>query len=66
MNWQQIKTNWPQLHPRVRKRWGRLSDIEIELAGGDRQRLVERIKTAYGISREEAKRQVDAWSKQIH
>ena len=66
MDWQQIKANWPQLHDVVRKRWASLSDIEIELAGGDRQRLVERLKTAYGISREEARRQVDAWSSQLH
>jgi len=66
MNWQDIKRRWPELHSEVRRRWEHLSDVEIQLAGGDRERLVERIKTAYGISREEARRQVERWGRELH
>ena len=62
MNWDQIQGNWKQFKGKARERWGELTDSEVEAAKGDRDQLAGKIQERYGITREEAERQVDDWS----
>ena len=66
MNWDQIKGNWKQFKGRVREEWGDLTDSEVEEAKGDRDQLAGKIQERYGVSREEAERQVDDWSRKMN
>lgn len=61
MNWDQIKGKWDQLKGDVRRQWGKLTDDDMEVARGDRDKLVGRIQERYGIAKEDAERQVDDW-----
>lgn len=63
MNWDQIKGNWKQFRGKAREHWGDLTDDDLERAKGNRDQLAGRIQERYGITREEAERQVDDWSK---
>ena len=49
----------------VRRRWDRLTDEDIELAGGDRARLARRIAKRYRITVTEARRQVQQFARTV-
>lgn len=61
MNWDIIGGNWKQMKGRVREKWGKLTDDDLDVIAGKRDQLIGRIQERYGISRDEAQRQVDAW-----
>lgn len=65
MNWDQIEGKWKQLKGLARERWGKLTDSELEVIGGRKDMLIGKIQEKYGIARENAERQVEAWSKAI-
>ena len=61
MNWDQIQGKWKQMIGDVRTRWGKLTDDDLHLVGGEKDKLVGLIQERYGIQKEEAQRQVDEW-----
>ncbi|WP_299676517.1 CsbD family protein [uncultured Roseobacter sp.] len=61
MNWDIIKGNWKQMKGQVQSKWGELTDDEIDQAEGDRERLAGLIQERYGVAKDEAERQIDAF-----
>lgn len=61
MNWDAIKGNWTQLRGRVRMQWGKLSDDQLGVIEGRREVLLGKLQEAYGVTAEEADRQVAEW-----
>lgn len=61
MNWESVEGNWKEFRGRVREQWGRLTNDEVDVIGGRRDRLVGKLQEHYGIAREEAERQVREW-----
>jgi uncharacterized protein YjbJ (UPF0337 family) len=59
MNWDQIEGKWKQATGKVREKWGKLTDGDVQMIHGKRDQLVGRIQERYGIAKEEAERQVD-------
>jgi len=66
MNWTQIEGKWDQFRGNVRQQWGKLTDDDLQRAQGKREELVGAIKERYGVAKEEAERQVDAWMNGLH
>ena len=62
MNEDVLKGQWLQLKGKVRERWGKLTNDDIDQIQGRTQQLVGRIQERYGIAREEAERQVKEWN----
>lgn len=62
MNWDQAKGKWTQMKGEARTKWGKLTDDDLDVIAGERERLVGKIQERYGIQKEEAERQVAAWS----
>jgi uncharacterized protein YjbJ (UPF0337 family) len=62
MNWEQAKGQWMQLKGSVRKKWGKLTDDDLDVIAGERERLVGKIQERYGIAKEEAERQIANWN----
>jgi len=60
MNWEQIRGNWEQAKGDLKVRWGKLTDDDLQVIDGNRDKLVGRLQELYGISKEEADRQVGA------
>jgi uncharacterized protein YjbJ (UPF0337 family) len=65
MDWSRIAGNWAHWRGRVRERWGRLTDEQLDLIGGRREQLTGRIQELYGVSREEAERQLRNWERNL-
>jgi uncharacterized protein YjbJ (UPF0337 family) len=63
MNWEQVKGNWNQVKGKVKQQWGKLTDDQLDVVSGNRDILVGRIQEAYGITSEEAERQVRDWER---
>lgn len=61
MNWDYLELHWDELHDRVKQRWDRLALEQVSASRGKHQQLVEEIRRAYGVSTEEAERQVAEW-----
>jgi uncharacterized protein YjbJ (UPF0337 family) len=62
MNWDQIEGKWKQLKGSARQRWGKLTDDDIQTLTGHKDQLVGIIQERYGIAKEQAEAQTDAWS----
>ena len=61
MNWDQMEGKWKQLTGKVREQFGKLTDDDIAVAAGNRDRFIGRLQERYGIAREEAQRRADEW-----
>lgn len=56
--WAMIKGAWTQAKGAVREQWGKLTDDDVMEIDGRREVLVGKLQTRYGISHEDAERQV--------
>jgi uncharacterized protein YjbJ (UPF0337 family) len=65
MNWDQIEGKWKQFIGSARERWGNLTDNEWETVSGKKDQLVGQIQERYGITKAEAERQADEWSREL-
>lgn len=61
MNEDTIKGNWKQFKGKVRERWGKLTDDDLDVIAGNRDQLVGRIQERFGVARDEADKQVSDW-----
>jgi uncharacterized protein YjbJ (UPF0337 family) len=62
MNWDRIEGNWKQFKGKVHAQWGKLTDDDLEVIDGRREELAGRIQEVYGISKDEAERQIESFS----
>jgi len=60
MNWDQIRGNWNQAKGELKTRWSKLTDDDVAAVEGNRDKLVGRLQERYGITKEEAEREVDS------
>jgi uncharacterized protein YjbJ (UPF0337 family) len=58
MNWNQIAGDWLRFRGRIQENWGKLTDDDLEVVAGRREELIGRLQIRYGLSREEAEKQV--------
>jgi uncharacterized protein YjbJ (UPF0337 family) len=54
MNENTLKGDWQQLKGRIREKWGKLTDDDLDVIGGRKDRLVGRLRERYGQKQEEA------------
>ncbi|MGP9790134.1 CsbD family protein [Roseinatronobacter sp. NSM] len=65
MNWDIVEGKWKQLTGSAKENWGKLTDDDLDQAAGKRDKLVGKVQEKYGIARDEAEKQVDAWSSKL-
>jgi uncharacterized protein YjbJ (UPF0337 family) len=56
MNRDTIEGSWKQIRGKVKARWGKLTDDELDRVEGNYDILCGKIQKAYGLSREEVER----------
>jgi uncharacterized protein YjbJ (UPF0337 family) len=61
MNQDIIKGQWNEIKGAVQQKWGKLTDDDITQINGDRTKLAGQIQKAYGITRDNAERQLTDW-----
>ena len=65
MNWERISGNWTHWKGRIQERWGRSRRMQLDVIAGRREQLSGRIQEAYGLTREEADRQLRNWERNL-
>ncbi len=63
MNWDQIEGKWKQLKGAARQQWGKLTDDDLDRIAGRREELIGKLQERYGIARERAEKEAEAWCK---
>jgi uncharacterized protein YjbJ (UPF0337 family) len=65
MNWDRIEGNWKQFKGSAKQQWGKLTDDQLDVIAGKRDSLAGRIQESYGISKDEAEKQLAEWQDQM-
>lgn len=63
MNWDQISGNWKQFKGSVKERWGKLTDDDLTVVAGKRDKLTGILQERYGYAKEQAEKELDEFSK---
>lgn len=66
MNWDRIEGNWKQFTGEVQAKWGKLTNDDLDVVAGKREKLVGKIQERYGKERDEAERDVDNWMNNVN
>lgn len=59
MNWDIVEGNWKQLKGSAKEQWGKLTDDDLDVAAGKRDKLAGLVQEKYGKTKDEAEREVD-------
>ena len=54
MNWDRVEGNWKQFTGKVKEKWGKLTDDDLQVINGQQDQLVGRIQERYGVAKDEA------------
>jgi uncharacterized protein YjbJ (UPF0337 family) len=61
MNWDRVEGNWKQFAGKIKEKWGKLTEDDLQVIDGQQDQLVGRIQERYGVAKEEAQKQVKNW-----
>jgi uncharacterized protein YjbJ (UPF0337 family) len=61
MNWDQVEGKWKQLRGEIKEHFGKLTDDDLQVISGSREKFVGKLQERYGIAKEEAQRKADEW-----
>jgi uncharacterized protein YjbJ (UPF0337 family) len=61
MNWDQAEGKWKQVKGSLKEKWGKLTNDDLDVIAGKRDKLVGMLQERYGIAKEEAERESDEW-----
>ena len=61
MNTDQIAGKRKQMMGTAKQKWGKLTNDDLEFIAGKSENLAGRLQERYGMAKEEAKKQADAW-----
>jgi uncharacterized protein YjbJ (UPF0337 family) len=64
MNENQIKGEWKITKGRVKEKWGKLTDDDLDTIDGQADQLSGAIQKRYGRTQEEAEREIREWRRQ--
>ena len=54
-------SNWKQLKGKIREQWGHLTDDDLDKIAGKREQFEGKIQERYGITKDQARKDVDDW-----
>lgn len=65
MNEDKIKGQWKQLHGKLKARWGKLTDDDLQVADGNTEYLVGKLQERYGVAKDEARKQIREFDEDV-
>jgi uncharacterized protein YjbJ (UPF0337 family) len=61
MDWNVVEASWQRFRGEVHANWGRLTSSHLDLIAGRRACLASSIEETYGVTRDEAERQIKSF-----
>lgn len=61
MNRDELTGKWTQLKGDAQRQWGKLTNDDLDVIGGDVKKLAGKIQERYGTAKEDAEREVSRW-----
>ncbi len=65
MNNSTIESTWADIKNKIRTKWNKFNDTELESFKGDLSQLSSKVETTYGITKDQAERQCDEFKKSL-
>ena len=66
MNEDKIKGQWKQLRGKLKARWGKLTDDDLDVGEGNADYLAGKVQERYGVAKDEATKQIKEFDKSLH
>lgn len=66
MHWHHVKNEWEQAKAALKTEWSKLTDHDLDVIDGDRERLEERLQELYGYAKDDAHKRVHEWAKKAN
>lgn len=65
-NWaDRVEARWSELKGEVLKAFGRLTDDDLRLASGNREKLLGQLMSRYQLTREQAEQRLSTWERSL-
>lgn len=64
MNKTEARGNWNEFKGKVKEKWGKLTDDDMQVVEGKRDQLIGKIQTRYGYAKDQAEKEVSDWERQ--
>lgn len=61
MNRDTAEGSWKEFKGKVKEQWGKLTDDDLDVIDGKREQLAGRIQKCYGVTQDEAEKQIKAF-----
>jgi uncharacterized protein YjbJ (UPF0337 family) len=58
MDWNIVEGNWKHFKGKVKAQWGKLTDDNLDVIAGKRDKLAGKIQESYGIPKDETEQQI--------
>ena len=65
MNWDHVAGNWTEFRGKVRERWGKLTDDDLDVIEGKREQLLGILQQRYGTAKDELEREVKEFERDL-
>jgi uncharacterized protein YjbJ (UPF0337 family) len=57
-----IKGKWMQIKGEAQKQWGKLTNDDLDVIDGEREKLVGKLQERYGYAKDKAEKECSEWS----
>jgi uncharacterized protein YjbJ (UPF0337 family) len=61
MDWNRVEGNWKQAKGKIKEKWGKLTDDDLDVIAGRREQLEGKIQERYGYARDQVRKDIDDW-----
>jgi uncharacterized protein YjbJ (UPF0337 family) len=61
VNWDIIEGNWKQAKGKIKEKWGKLTDDDLDVIAGRRDQLIGLLQKRYGYTKDEAEKDLDSF-----
>jgi len=61
MNSKQLEANWEEVMGQVKAKWGKFTDDEITEIGGNREKLIGKLRKHYGYTADQADQELESF-----
>jgi len=59
MNWKAVEADWDHFKSRVKGKWNKLTDSDMDQIHGDRHRLMQALQDRYSLTKDKIEEQVE-------